>query len=63
MDEQKLLAEIGRLTMLVRESHTGHMRTLTVLRNVVSGQIPADRVKVTDTGWEVLPEEPKDGDE
>ena len=39
---------------------TEHRKTLELLRQVVSGQIDLKRVKVSDDGWQVLPEEPSE---
>ena len=37
-----------------------HRKTLDVLRRVVSGELNPKRVKVSDDGWQILPEEPND---
>ena len=37
-----------------------HRKTLEILRQVVSGELDPKRVKVSDDGWSILPDEPPD---
>ena len=37
-----------------------HRKTLDVLRRVVAGELDPKRVKVSDDGWQITPEEPDD---
>ena len=37
-----------------------HRKTLDVLRRVVNGELDHRLVKVSDDGWQIIPEEPSD---
>jgi len=47
---------MGRLYAQLDHEQQQHHRTLALLRQIKSGEMPLERVDVTDNGWQVLPE-------
>ncbi len=59
-----MFAKLGKLVVLLDKANDDHRRTWNLLKMVVEGEIPTERVKMLNdgrgAGWEILPEE-KDG--
>ncbi len=51
-----MLEEDGQ-AMQIAESE--HRKTLELLKQVVNGSMDPKRVKVSDDGWQIMPEEPE----
>ncbi|MEE8607812.1 MAG: hypothetical protein V3S55_09415 [Nitrospiraceae bacterium] len=60
-----MFAKLGKLVVLLDKANDDHRRTWNLLKAVVDGEIPRERVKMLSdgrgAGWELLPEE-KDGE-
>ncbi len=60
-----MFAKLGKLVVLLDKANADHKRTYDLLKKVVEGEIPRERVKMLNdgrgAGWEILPEE-KDGE-
>lgn len=61
-----MFAKLGKLVILLDAANADHKRTYDLLKKVVDGEIPRERIKmITDgrgAGWEILPEEKDGGD-
>lgn len=57
-----MFAKLGKLVVLLDKANDDHRRTWALLKQVVEGKIPIERVKMLDGGWEILPEEKDGGD-
>ena len=45
---------------VLQQHEAEHRKTLEILRQVVSGELDPKRVKVSDDGWQIIPEEPSE---
>ena len=50
-----LYERYGRLLEERLIEHEHHLRTIAVLRDVVSGALPRERVQVSESGWAIQP--------
>ncbi len=57
-----MFAKLGKLVVLLEKANDDHKRTYSLLKAIVEGKFPKERVKMLDGGWAILPEpEEKDG--